>query len=232
MSARSNHLLPGSPSSVHGSVITCRRGTLGAWLVALAFVSALLSGCSGSNREEEPEDADAEARTGTDSDSDDTGTDGLDDAMTRKLTDQEVRNYMGAIKALKELGALTDQQMGDNPSELQKFATAFSLPGKWESTLKKHGFDSESYAEVQMAVIGALGALMSEDVKAQIEKEREQQEKQMEELKKVMSPEDFAAMEKGMKEAQKGMLSLYEGVPKENIALARKYREQLEAVFK
>lgn len=246
MSICVKNLFRGSLSSGRGSAGGSDRCGPLASLIALAMASALLSGCGGSDREEKPEgaaagakngaaasaDADADTDTDADADADPDSSDDLDDAMAHKLTEKEVQNYMGAFKALKELGALTDEQLGDDPSELRQLATAFSLPGKWNSTLKKYGFDTESYTEVQIAVVSALGALASEEMKAQLEKDREEQEKQMEQMKKVLSPEDFAEMEKGMKEARQGMLSMYEAVPKENIDLARKYRAQLEAVLK
>ncbi|MEM1230892.1 MAG: hypothetical protein AAGI15_10165 [Pseudomonadota bacterium] len=148
--------------------------------------------------------------------------DGFADTQIVSLTDAKVRAFIALSKEIEAMNLDLEDEMDADPG-VDSWASAVEGNATVYSALKRHGFASgKDFALTSYAVMLAYGGLEMESNRAEIEQARAQ----LQAMKDQLPPETYALMEEQML----GAFALFEDQPQENLALVRKYREQLDAL--
>lgn len=142
------------------------------------------------------------------------------------LSASDVEHFIAATKEFQALGMRIEKNLGGNPSAPAEVVQGLSANADAMAILKRHGFDVVRYQQVGMSVMMSAAALEMErssggtDPMAEIEK-----------MKAQLPPEQYEAMKK-MTETSMSAMQSVKSQPEGNLVLARKYRDQIEALGK
>lgn len=193
-------------------------------LSALTLLS-LLFACSGGD--------DSDSRGSGDSD-DSTTADSMAgvNAMAMELEEEDVENYLAAMKELMSSGSDLKSSMGEDPSAFQQFAAGLSFNDDWQDIIDDHDMDQTEFMKTHYNVMMAFAAEKMEEARAGMDKGMKDQLANLEKMKETMGEDAVNKMMEGMKQAQTQFDAMYESVPTANKELVAKFKEQIESIFK
>ena len=195
-----------------------------AGLLACLMAPFVLSGCGG-NKSDTSSTASAPA--------DESKTEPVAAQTTsgmRKVNEDELTRYLATLGELRSLGMTTKTKLGDDPSRLQAMFVGMDATAQFSETLRKHGFDHDSFMSVHHSLTRAYAAVLIDDRKQEIDESKVKQAAALEAMKGKMPPEQIEAMKQQMGQAN-ATLESYQDVPPENKALVERNRQRLESAF-
>ena len=142
----------------------------------------------------------------------------LEAIETFVLTDSQVSSWLVAAKELDQLD-IDDSELnfdGLSPAEMQE---VFSANGDALAVIESNGFSAESFSNIGMNLMLAIGAAEMAGQQAEIDAALAQ----LEAAKGQMPAAQYDMMVAQITSVQ----SLFAKVPPENIALAQKYEQQI-----
>jgi hypothetical protein len=148
----------------------------------------------------------------------------------RVISDGEMGRYVAALEEIVPLGMEAMLNLGADPTQLKAMAAGAITNQQMLSVIERKGFDPQSFTSVHWNAMMAYAALELEPRRAELEKARREQAAAMEAMKAQLSPAQFEQMKKSMAGAT-AMLDRFRDVPPANVALAMKYRAQLDSIL-
>ena len=141
----------------------------------------------------------------------------LSDVPAVQLTDSDIRRF---IKTANELEALDIDELAGASSPAA--VRALSGDDRAMAVLRANGFDFDEFNGVMWNVVLAMGAAEMQANQAEMDAARAQ----LEMMKDQMPAEQYAQLEAQML----GAFKMFEKATPENIALVRKYRDDIESI--
>lgn len=145
------------------------------------------------------------------------------DAEIIELTETQVEGFLNAAREFKKLDVDMEPVANPERPSIRSWSESIASDARVRAIIARNGFATpESFAQVAYSLTMAVGALEMQKNSVELEQARAQ----LMEMKAQLPPETYAMMEQRML----GALRMFDDQPEGNLALAGKYRSEIEAI--